>query len=211
MDPKVSGLIIAKNEAEMLPRCIQSMRKVCQNIFVLVDQSTTDNTVDVLHKYGCRFALHPFANWRDQRNKALDLSNELFKEEWILFLDADEYLSDKLTLNIPRILDSTESNKIEILAFCRANYQDGDGPRGWPDLQPRLIKRHVRFDGPLIHEHPVGFRVDLNEQFGGNIGHIIHDKTRSRQKIRNRQYYLFEPSVYKTCPDGCEDIWKEPK
>ena len=209
MKDLISGLIIAKNEEKLLPRVILSMREVITDIFVLVDSATTDNTIDVLHRHGCQFAKHPFANWRDQRNKAMELSAQVHPHPWRLWLDADEMLSPRLVLNLPTMINSLNSQqKVSIVGICRANFEDGKGPNGWPDVQPRITRSDVRWEGSPIHEAPHGVRIDMLDTYGGNIGHIIHDKTLERQKMQNRQYYLFDPSRYKTCPQGCEDIWK---
>lgn len=80
--------IIARNEADVLARCLESVKHIADEIIV-ADTGSTDQTVDIALQYGAR-VLH--VDWQDDfsaaRNKVLEQSRTI----WALVLDADEWL-----------------------------------------------------------------------------------------------------------------------
>ena len=87
----IAAIVLAKNEAENLPKCLESV-KWCDQI-VVVDDNSTDDTVKLAKKLGASILSHPLnGNYSAQRNWALSH----IKSPWVLFLDADEILSAKL-------------------------------------------------------------------------------------------------------------------
>lgn len=178
MNRLISGVMIVRNEEVLLPRVIENIRGVVDGIFVM-DGVSEDRTIETLKRYGCKYAVHPFDNWRDQRNRAMELFEKNSEAEWALMIDADEMLSPELKTNLVKVITSANKFGIDIIGFCRANYLDGSGPRDWPDVQPRLLRRGTRYSGSTIHEAPMGSRIDIIEKFDdpNRIGYIIHDKT----------------------------------
>lgn len=87
----ITAIILTKNEAKNLPKCLESV-KWCDQILV-IDDGSTDKTVSVAQKAGAQVLEHPLnANYASQRNWALSK----VKTTWVLFVDADEVVSDQL-------------------------------------------------------------------------------------------------------------------
>ena len=85
----VSVIVPIKNEAENLPRCLESVRWA-DEIFV-VDSASTDDSPSVAERYGARVVQFNFnGTWPKKKNWALE--NLPFRNEWVLILDADEVL-----------------------------------------------------------------------------------------------------------------------
>ena len=209
---EVSGAIVVYNESKVLRRALESLKRVCNEI-VLFDSYSTDSTLQIAESYGCRIYQHEFDNHRDQKNRAI----EQCKNQWIILLDADEYLSNALTAMIPGLTDNTEG--VDAWTCARYNILDGYGPVGWPDYQTRIFKNYVRHGGnPFHHETNVNSKLqgivewpkDANVNTW-SVPMIYHDKDKERQKRQNRLYYSIRPGDYRNGPpEGAEDIVLDP-
>lgn len=91
--PNLTVIILTFNEAKHIARCIQSIATVAREI-VLVDSYSTDDTVTQAYALGARVFRNRFVNHAEQLNWALD--NVSIQTDWVMRLDADEYLSDEL-------------------------------------------------------------------------------------------------------------------
>lgn len=208
MSLNLSGAIVVYNESKVLRRALESLKRVCNEI-VLFDSYSTDCTLEIAQAYGCKVFQHEFDNHRDQKNRAI----EKCTNEWVLLLDADEYLNNAMIDILPSLIDN--GNGFDAWTIGRYNILDGTGPRDWPDIQTRLFKNYVRHGG-----HPFHHITDVNAKKRGVITYnfnepvspiscpfIYHDKDTPRQQRQNRLYYAMRPGDYKgTPPDGAEDV-----
>lgn len=87
-------VILTRNEARHICRCIDSVSTVAAEVLV-VDSGSEDETVKLAKARGARVVEHPFVSQAQQLNWAL--ANIEMSTTWVLRLDADEYLSDALT------------------------------------------------------------------------------------------------------------------
>ncbi|MEO8110610.1 MAG: glycosyltransferase family 2 protein [Ginsengibacter sp.] len=87
----ISVIILTKNEEQDLPACLNSLRWA-DDVHIL-DSGSTDTTVEIAKQNGAHTWLNAFKSFGQQRNFALDTIN--VKNEWILFLDADEVVTEK--------------------------------------------------------------------------------------------------------------------
>lgn len=86
--PEISLCMIVRDEAECLPRCLESVQGVADEI-VVVDTGSVDDTVEIARRSGARVEHFPWnGDFASARNRSLDLATG----EWILVLDADEEL-----------------------------------------------------------------------------------------------------------------------
>ncbi|MEK7506056.1 MAG: glycosyltransferase family 2 protein [Patescibacteria group bacterium] len=99
----ITLIVLAKNEALHIERCLKSAKKIVLQIIV-VDSGSTDGTAELAEKLGAEVFVHPFKNQAEQFNWALD--NLEIKSDWILKLDADEYLTPELADEIRKAVDS---------------------------------------------------------------------------------------------------------
>ena len=93
----LSAIVITKNEEAMIGRCLESVAWADE--IVVVDSGSTDRTQDICRGLGAIVQLTP--DWPGpgpQRNRAIDLA----KGDWILALDADEWVTEDLRREIPR-------------------------------------------------------------------------------------------------------------
>ena len=86
---KISACVIVKNEEKNLPRWLESMRRIADEI-VVVDTGSTDRTVDLAKAAGAR--VFSFA-WIDDFAAAKNFALEKATGDWVVFPDADEYFT----------------------------------------------------------------------------------------------------------------------
>ncbi|MEJ2348130.1 MAG: glycosyltransferase, partial [Patescibacteria group bacterium] len=87
----ISSIILTRNEEEKVVSCIKCL-DFCDEIIV-VDDNSSDETRKLAQKLGARVYKKKLKNnFAAQRNYGLEKA----RGEWILFIDADERVSDKL-------------------------------------------------------------------------------------------------------------------
>ena len=97
----ISAVIITRNEAHNIERCITSLSGVVDEVIV-VDAESTDSTRELASALGARVVVRPWTNYADQKNFA----NDQAKSRYILSMDADEAFSADLKASL-----LTESSK----------------------------------------------------------------------------------------------------
>jgi glycosyltransferase involved in cell wall biosynthesis len=97
---QISACLIVKNEAANISTCLDSIRKIVQQIIV-VDTGSTDNTVELVKTYGAEIYQY---EWKNDFSAAKNFALAKAKGEWIIFLDADEYISAETAANVPGII-----------------------------------------------------------------------------------------------------------
>lgn len=106
--PDLSVVIITLNEEKNLPRCLESIKEVADDI-VVVDSFSTDKTADIALAYGARFIQNKFVDYVEQHKFA----DTQAKFDHILTLDADESLSPDL---IQSILIAKNTGKMMVIS-----------------------------------------------------------------------------------------------
>ncbi len=147
---KISALIITFNEEEKIKKTIDNLNFVDE--IVVVDSYSTDKTIDILKQFpSVKVVQNKFENFSKQRNFAL----EHVKNDWVLFMDADEIIPSKLKEEILLLT----SNKMEYSAYeiYRQFYFKNKPVRfsGWQtDKVFRLFNKNKAFYEPskLVHE-----------------------------------------------------------
>ncbi len=99
----LSLVVLTHNEEMHLKRCLESAKSIAGQI-VVVDSGSADRTLEIARSFKADIYHHPFKNQADQFNWVLDHTN--IKGEWILRLDADEYLTPELMREIPEVVQT---------------------------------------------------------------------------------------------------------
>ena len=90
-------VILTFNESRHIERCIRSAQRVADDILV-VDALSTDDTVALARRLGARVMQNSWRNHSTQMNWAL--ANGGIRSDWVMRLDADEYLDEQLVSNV---------------------------------------------------------------------------------------------------------------
>lgn len=89
----ISVVILTFNEVLHIERCIGSARRVSDKVYV-VDSHSTDGTQEIARRLGATVVEHDYVNQAQQMQWAIN--NLGLDTEWVMRMDADEYLTDKL-------------------------------------------------------------------------------------------------------------------
>ena len=99
---KLSVVILTYNEEENIAQALDSIESWADEIIV-VDSYSVDSTLDIASKYGCSIFQNKFVNFSSQRNYALEKTS--IQNEWVLFLDADEWITGGLKSEISEFIN----------------------------------------------------------------------------------------------------------
>jgi glycosyltransferase involved in cell wall biosynthesis len=138
----ISVVIVARNEAQTLPRCLASVQGWVAEILVVLNH-TTDDSATVAARLGATVLQTEWRGFRDTKNWALDRA----AQPWALCLDADEEVSPALQVAITAFFARGDRDAFAGARFPRKVWfidrwiTHGDW---YPDLSLRLIHRDKR-------------------------------------------------------------------
>jgi len=115
----ITVIVLTKNEEKNIERCLESV-KWCDEV-VVIDDGSKDNTLKIAEKYNAKVYLHDLNNdFSLQRNFGLQKA----KNEWVLFIDADEVVSEPLIYEIQNVIGLKSQNLKNYNGFCikRSDY-----------------------------------------------------------------------------------------
>lgn len=145
---KISLVVIARNEEETISRCLGSA-DFCDELIVVLNDSE-DRTAQIARKLGARVVeTSGWPGFGPQKAFALSLA----EGEWVISLDADEWLDESARGIILRAIANPDIEGFElrrISRFCGKIVRYGS----WnPDYVLRLFKRDAgRFSDDIVHE-----------------------------------------------------------
>ena len=138
MREKISACITAFNEEKKIRRCLASVSWADE--IVVVDSFSTDNTVDVCKEFTEHVHRHQWLGYIGQKNLIKDMA----AGPWILFVDADEEISEGLRDEILREMESGAANDYAGYEFPRMVWYLGRWVRHgdwYPDIKLRLFRK----------------------------------------------------------------------
>jgi len=143
---KISVLIITKNEQDVIKKCIESAKWADE--VLVVDSLSTDSTVQIAQLLGAKVLQRQWGGYGDQRN--FGISHCI--GDWVLVLDADETISDKLRDEVLKIkITDCLAYQIPRRFYFLGKLMRWGGV--YPDMQKRLFNKNEAFyDSSLLHE-----------------------------------------------------------
>ena len=182
MQASLSVVLITQNAALHLAKCLDSCRFADE--IIVVDSGSQDDTVEIASRYGARVIHQEWLGFGPQKQFAVSQASH----DWVLCIDADEWLSEKLAINIKKILSYPQHGSYR---FSRCNKFMGRFLRhgeGYPDLNLRLFdRRKAHWSNDLVHEY-----VFTSDEIGRIDGDLMHE---SGEDIAN---YLTKQNRYTT-------------
>jgi glycosyltransferase involved in cell wall biosynthesis len=163
---RISVVVIAKNEAASIARCLQSIAWADE--VIVLDSGSTDDTVSICRRYTQHVYETDWPGFGPQKNRALDLATG----DWVISLDADEWMTPELRDEI----QSTVATSVEqagfriprLSSFCGRDMRHSGW---WPDYVVRLFRRgRARFSDDIVHE-----RVIVDGEIGTLVNPIRHE------------------------------------
>ncbi len=163
----ISALVITYNEIDYIEKCMASIDFADE--IIVVDSFSTDGTYEYLQKHPkAKVIQHPFENFTAQKSFALEQASN----DWILFLDADEVVTEALKNEII----ATVAGNADIVAywFYRTFMFQNEELKfsGWQtDKNYRLFRKSkAKFsDRKIVHE-----TLDIDGESGIFKEKLIH-------------------------------------
>ena len=157
----ITIVLPVKNEADNLPRCIEAVSDLGR--VVVVDSESSDHTKELAESAGAE-VLNFKWNGKFPKKRNWTLRNYDFQTEWVLFLDADEFVSPAF---IEEVLDAIQRTEHVGFWLNFSNYFMGQQLKGGDAFRKLALFRvgageyekidednwsHLDME---VHEHPV--------------------------------------------------------
>lgn len=159
----LTTIILTKNEEKHIARAIKSVKGISERV-VVVDSGSIDRTVKIACELGAQVLENPWVNYATQFNWGLDQLPE--DTQWVLRLDADEYVTPKLHAQIAEALKTTGDDVAAMVVSRRMHFM-GRAIR-WGGVFPIRIARLFRYgrgrcENRWMDEHIIfdGASIDL--------------------------------------------------
>jgi glycosyltransferase involved in cell wall biosynthesis len=177
---RVACAIVAYNEADRIERAIRSVAGLVHETLI-VDSGSTDETVALCERLGARVVHHPWGGFGPQKRYA----EEVATYDWILSLDADEWLSEDLRGELAAILAAPLPPTRCFRALVRVVYPRREAP------------------APFAHYHKyVRFYNRTTARFCDSLTHDVvaptADVVQLKGSILHKSYRDFAHIVIKT-------------
>lgn len=148
--PRLSAIVITRNEARNIAACLESVAFCDERI--VVDGGSTDETREIAKASGATVVERTFDGFGAQKNFALSLATG----DWVLSIDSDERVSEPLKNEILQAIRNGDKAGYELprlSTFCGREMHHS----GWyPDYVLRLFRRAgATFSNDLVHERVI--------------------------------------------------------
>jgi glycosyltransferase involved in cell wall biosynthesis len=108
----VSAVIVCRNEEAVIGRCLESLDGVVDEIVLVHDGDCDDRTLEIAREFGCRVFVRPLYGACEHHQP---FAFETAQSEWLLVLDADEFLSPELRRDLGTLLSREDVDCWELL------------------------------------------------------------------------------------------------
>ena len=161
----LSVAIIALNAAGQIGPCLASVAFADE--VLVVDSGSTDATVEIARRHGARVEAKEWLGFGRQKQHAVSVA----RNEWVLCLDSDERVSERLAASIRAAL---AGGRYHAWRMPRRNRFLGRWLRhgeGYPDWSLRLFHRaHAGWSNDDVHE-----AVLTTAEVGSLEGDLLHE------------------------------------
>lgn len=181
----LSACMITKNGAAYLAQCLESLAGIADEVNVVLDSSTNDDTAAIAASYGVRLIER---QWDGSFANARNVSMRAAQGQWVMFVDTDEALQPGAGPALRKLLDSQPKSLLALPVYNYYAEGEATGARSW---QRRLApnQKGISFVGS-VHETltgpeklPVG-STNLTLYHYGYLGEL------SRTKSTRNEAYL---------------------
>lgn len=190
---RISAVIITKNEARNVERCLASLAPVADELLV-VDDGSTDGTAELAERLGARVVRQAWLGFGPQKNFA----NGLARHGWILSVDADEALDPALQRDLLRAKGAGLRGAYEV---SRLNCYYGRLIRHGlehPDRKIRLFpKGAASWNDNLVHEGLVLAEPLAVTRLAGHLLHYTYARVEDHVAKANRYTTLAAEDAFR--------------
>jgi len=187
----ITVIVPVKNEALNLPDCLKKLQRFSQ--LMVIDSGSTDTTPEIATQFGAE--LHNFQwNGKFPKKRNWTLKNISIENDWVLFLDADEFVTEAFVDEVALKIQDQSFNGYTIQF---ENFFMGKKLRhGYGFKKTALFKRahgaYEKIEEDLwshldmeVHEHPI-----INGKIGVINAKVIH------KDFKNLEHYINKHNAY---------------
>ena len=188
----VAAIILTKNEEQNIADCLKGL--IGADEIIIVDSNSSDRTREIASRYTDKIYVKEIDDgFGAQRNFAIEKAHT----EWILFIDADERVSQELWEEIVRSI-TTEKYNIYLLPRLTIFLGKPIYHCGWfePDNGRLFRKGYARYNNSYVHEELIF------EEVAGRLSNSLYHKT-----YRDASHHLEKLNLYTSLT--AEDFYKK--
>jgi glycosyltransferase involved in cell wall biosynthesis len=161
MKPFLSLCMIVKNEEKVIERCLSSISHLVDEVIV-VDTGSTDSTKEIVKKYTTD--IYDF-EWINDFSAARNFAASKATGEWIVVLDADEYVDEENFKDF--IQELKDDNDLFDAYYAKIlNFTGNLGENVVQNFHDRIYKNNGE----------ISFHRSIHEQFKNNKGEPLKNK-----------------------------------
>jgi (heptosyl)LPS beta-1,4-glucosyltransferase len=164
--PKVSVILITYNEEENIDSCLSSVQWADE--VIVVDSYSKDRTVDIAQSYpNCKVFSEAWKGFVPAKQLALEYTSN----DWVLWIDADERVTEELQHEIIKGL-RTEKDFTAFDIPRRTFFMNQWIEPWYPGRVARLFnKHHCTFNRNILHE---GIEIKESHKLGHFKSDLLH-------------------------------------
>ena len=195
---RLSVCVIARDEEAVIGRCLESVEPAADQI-VVVDTGSVDRTVEIAEGYGATIG---HFTWCDDFAAARNASLELATGDWILWLDADDYL---LPADLQKVANAKSMSADQAFYFTLVN--EGADRSRFRQVKMFPNRSEIRFERP-VHETVVPALNRLGIPIRSTDAQVRHTGYAEEEVTERKKAYYQElmlkwmeehPEDYQTC------------
>ncbi|MDD0824802.1 glycosyltransferase family 2 protein [Mannheimia sp. AT1] len=185
--PTLSVAMIVKNEAQDLRACLDTVKDWVDEI-VILDSGSTDETPQIAAEYNAKFYIN--TDWQGF-GKQRQLAQQYVTSDYVLWLDADERVTQELKDSILQAVEKNEKNAVYQLGRLSEVFGKQIRHSGWyPDYVVRLYPTDLaQYNDSLVHEKVVYPKNTVVKSLNGDLLHFTY---------KSLHHYLTKSASYGT-------------
>ena len=179
----LSLCMIVKDEEKVIKRCLDTVKDIVDEI-IIVDTGSNDNTIEIVKEYTDKIY---YFKWIDDFSKARNFSFSKASKDYILWLDADEYLDEENREKLKKLKVNLDDS-IDIVTLETNMVIDEDDHLAFIGRRNRIVKKSKNFKWiGFVHEY-----IDVSGNFFDSDICIIHHKIKC---VSDRNLKLYKKNI----------------
>lgn len=197
--------MIVKNEEEMLARCLDSVQEADE--IVVCDTGSEDRTIEVAKRYTDK--VFTDFKWVDHFGKARQHSKDKCTGDWIVTIDADEYLDCSFS-HVREVIEEADKEGyffVDVIMTAEGDKGTNTFPRIYKNV-PEITwhgpaHNYLRYNGKKTHRN---YPSDIVTHYGYSPAHkkdpnrtlrILKRAVKSGPELTRERYYLAREYYYR--------------
>ncbi|AHG77852.1 glycosyltransferase family 2 protein [Mannheimia varigena] len=170
--PTLSVAMIVKNEAQDLAACLETVKGWVDEIIIL-DSGSTDETPQIAAEYHAKFYTN--TDWQGF-GKQRQLAQQYVTSDYVLWLDADERVTEELKHSILQAVKKDEKNTVYKISRLSEVFGKQIRHSGWyPDYVVRLYRTDfAKYGDELVHEKVHYPKEAIVKKLQGDLLHFTY-------------------------------------